>query len=196
MANPELGGFDDSPVPWLGMVVSGPFLAYMDFTNPSQAKAGLCAMLVRRISGIEGDLEMRGGPGDIAWVERQLGRPLAQIEKHLVSIVCAMGGCGPYDIDRSSKHQRAWYERLESWPNVSSVTVAIGAVSTYDRCGLTDAVLLAHEIPVRLEISPYSRIRVLVVVSSREREGSMSQRHPTIEGALSRFSNDQARLYK
>lgn len=62
-----------------------------------------------------------------------------------------------------------------------------GDLSTYDFDLLTRLVLLAHERCVRACIGPGWPGGVKIGISAREREGGMSERHPTIEEALARF---------
>lgn len=69
-------------------------------------------------------------------------------------------------------------------------TSVYGTMSTYDFKDLTDAVLIAHEMGVRLEIKS-SGPRMLKVfahtrVSSDSTELFVSDRHPTINGLISR----------
>lgn len=57
-------------------------------------------------------------------------------------------------------------------------------LSTWDFSDLTRLVFLAHDYCIRVEISPLSRTTVRMTFHQRKRDGSMSQRHPTLEQAV------------
>lgn len=62
-----------------------------------------------------------------------------------------------------------------------------GGMSTYDFNQLTKLVLMAHDKCIRVEIIPCSPRHLKIAIWQRQREGSMSQRHPTIETAIENF---------
>lgn len=70
-----------------------------------------------------------------------------------------------------------------------------GDLATFDYDTLTSLVLLAHELCFRVSVMPHS-VRVMkIAVFKRQREGSFSQRHPTIQQAIENFGNyDDARV--
>ena len=59
-----------------------------------------------------------------------------------------------------------------------------GRLATFDMNRLTTAVFLAHDRGIRLEISPASPRHLRIYAHKRQRTGSISQRHPTLEQAL------------
>jgi hypothetical protein len=63
----------------------------------------------------------------------------------------------------------------------------LGNFATTDYDGLTRAVIMAHDRMIRFEIEPSGpRMLGLVLFKRHSREGSMSERHPTIEEAIKR----------
>ncbi|MCK9570813.1 hypothetical protein M0R72_17825 [Candidatus Pacearchaeota archaeon] len=63
----------------------------------------------------------------------------------------------------------------------------IGSVATFDFDDLTRLVLLAHEKCIRAQIEQGGPNRVKIAIWKREREGSLFERHPTIEQAIEAF---------
>ena len=59
----------------------------------------------------------------------------------------------------------------------------IGDLSTYDWDTLTRLVFLAHDYGYRAEIQPAMRY-VRISIWRRDRSGSMTEGHPTLEGAV------------
>lgn len=57
-------------------------------------------------------------------------------------------------------------------------------LSTYDFNGLTKLVLMAHKYAVRVDIQPSGPKMIKICIWQRKREGSFSERHPTIETAI------------
>lgn len=71
-----------------------------------------------------------------------------------------------------------------NWTDPYFVTVRIyGDLSTYDFSRLTELVVLCHDGAIRLDISPRGMRHLELMFHQREREGSPSQRHPTLEQA-------------
>lgn len=69
-------------------------------------------------------------------------------------------------------------------------TSIYGTISTFDFTDMTDAVLLAHQMGVRLEVAS-SGPRMLKImahtrISSDDRKDGIAQRHPTIAGLIER----------
>ena len=64
-----------------------------------------------------------------------------------------------------------------------------GDMSTYDFDMLTRLVFLSHDMCMRSSVMQSGPRMVKIAVWKRIREGSMSQRHPTIEEALTRWRN-------
>lgn len=61
-----------------------------------------------------------------------------------------------------------------------------GTLSSYDFDDLTRLVFLAHDRCIRVEVSQGGPGRLRIAIWQRKREGSMYERHPTIEQALER----------
>lgn len=62
-----------------------------------------------------------------------------------------------------------------------------GDLATYDYNDLTRLVLMAHDKCIRVSINPISKTAVGIAIWKRQREGSMSERHPTLEHAIEKF---------
>ena len=62
-----------------------------------------------------------------------------------------------------------------------------GDLATYDFSQLTILVFAAHKYCVRVSISQSGRGLVKLLFHNREREGSMSQRHPSLEDAIKAY---------
>ncbi len=63
--------------------------------------------------------------------------------------------------------------------------------STFDGNTLTKLVLMAHDKCVRVDIQPLNENTVELCIWQRQREGSVDQRHPTIEQAVSSFRGEK-----
>lgn len=62
-----------------------------------------------------------------------------------------------------------------------------GSLSTFDFNQLTRLVLMAHEKCIRVEVIPIRNYILQIAIHQRKREGSMIERHPTIEQAIEDF---------
>lgn len=62
-----------------------------------------------------------------------------------------------------------------------------GDLSTFDYNQLTRLVIMAHDKCIRVSIMPLSKAALQICIWKREREGSMSERHPTLEQAIEKF---------
>lgn len=81
---------------------------------------------------------------------------------------------GIYHLNRSAL-------RNAEWDNKTFISINYdGGMGTYDGDILTRLVLLAHDMCVRVEIQPNMRYLKLVF-HPRQREGSISEKHPTLE---------------
>lgn len=63
-------------------------------------------------------------------------------------------------------------------------------LATWDFNHLTRLVIGAHDRCIRLDIDARARNYLALMMWPRKREGSMSQRHPTIEQAIAGFRGD------
>lgn len=59
-----------------------------------------------------------------------------------------------------------------------------GSLATYDFNELTRLVILAHDRCVRVQVEQGGPNRLKIAIWKRAREGSMYERHPTIEQAI------------
>ncbi len=62
-----------------------------------------------------------------------------------------------------------------------------GSLATFDGDDLTRLVLLAHARCIRVQIEQGGPNRLRIAIWKREREGSIFERHPTIEQAIEAF---------
>jgi hypothetical protein len=63
----------------------------------------------------------------------------------------------------------------------------LGGLSTFDLNDLTRLVFLAHDKCIRVDVSQGGPNRLRLAVWKRKREGSLYERHPTIEQALEKW---------
>ena len=147
-------------------------------------------------------------PDHVEWVERNVfDRKLSHVEAVLVDLLCAALGVGPWNV-------REWATLQAAGDRAATVLLRpmYGGLATFDSDQLTHLVLEAHERCVRVSIaapdverfrSEYAELlkytddsgrrrtpvtppvgALVVVASLREREGSISRRHPTIEQVI------------
>ena len=79
--------------------------------------------------------------------------------------------------------------KLHEWgTGIRLNTTQVGSFATFDFDALTRAVVMAHDRMNRVEIAPSGPGMLGIVLHKRhKREGSMSERHPTIENAIARI---------
>lgn len=114
------------------------------------------------------------------WVEQMIG-PLSELGRRVADLLGEWQG-GIYHLDLNALKRVNW---KDTW--YISLTVYSPRLATYDPSDLTRLVFLCHDAAIRCEIEAtgprYFRLRFW----QRQREGKLSQRHPTIEEALSRW---------
>lgn len=66
-----------------------------------------------------------------------------------------------------------------------------GDLASFDFNGLTRLVLMAHDKCIRVSVQPSSKATMEIAIWKRQREGSMSERHPTLEQAIESFRKSQ-----
>lgn len=62
-----------------------------------------------------------------------------------------------------------------------------GDLATYDYDDLTRLVFMAHDKCYRVSVVAYNFNSVKIAIWKRQREGGMSERHPTLEQAIEKF---------
>ena len=119
------------------------------------------------------------------WVSRACKRELSEFQARAVNLLCAAQGIGPYDF-RSTWESAEWSYgkgcRFKLYPR---------ALATYDFDGLTRLVIGAHEQCIRVEIEPVNMQLIAIVMHPRQRDGSMYERHPSIEQAVENYRSQQ-----
>lgn len=76
---------------------------------------------------------------------------------------------------------------LKPWGDGWAVS-AYDALSTFDFDGLTRLVFLAHDHAVRVEVTPCNPQMLRIAIWQRVRDGRISERHPTLDDAVSRWT--------
>lgn len=87
---------------------------------------------------------------------------------------------------RGIHHVPYWNRRRKIGSHSLKVSVLSG-LSTWDYDELTRLVIAAHDECVRLEIHSSAPRMLRLSFSLREREGNITERHPTIEQAIERI---------
>lgn len=115
------------------------------------------------------------------WVERAIGRELTDFQRRAVVLLCRSMCCGPYDFART-------FETAD-WQYGHGVrfVVELHGLATFDMAGLTTLVIGAHDECIRVEIRPVNFRNVAICMWPRQREGDISERHPTIECAIHHY---------
>ena len=68
------------------------------------------------------------------------------------------------------------------WSSEHRISIAIrGELATYDFNLLTRLVVMCHDLCIRVSVSPHGPKHLQLMFHPRQREGGMSDRHPTIE---------------
>ena len=62
-----------------------------------------------------------------------------------------------------------------------------GSMATYDFSALTTLVFLAHDLCIRVDVHPCNPRFLRLMFHPRQRDGSMSHRHPTLTEAVSKW---------
>lgn len=76
-------------------------------------------------------------------------------------------------------------DKPKPWGNGIKLSERFNWLSTYDFDGLTRLVFMAHDACIRIEIMPSGPGLIgLTLYKRHQREGGISERHPTIEEAL------------
>lgn len=111
-----------------------------------------------------------------AYLNKSRKHPLTDIERELVTVLCAAFRRRPYNI--------RGLDKIESWGDGASAQIVDDHLATIDGDGLTRLVLAAHDRCVRVWIKANSSRMLEIQINQRTREGDLGQRHPTIEDAV------------
>lgn len=106
------------------------------------------------------------------------GKEISSIAKKALTILSITFG-GLHHIPSSRLKKFPWFDQ---W--MCELLLAEN-LSTYDSNRLTTLLILAHELSVRIEILPCNPHYLKIQFHERVRDGDFSQRHPTIEKAVS-----------
>lgn len=112
------------------------------------------------------------------WIARQ-GRELSPIGIVAADILGQVWR-GIYHLDDAVLHKRV------KWHDKNYIRVVIGHrdLSTYDFNKLTELVLIAHAMAVRVSVEPVSNGYFALSFSQRKRNGAMHERHHDIQQAI------------
>lgn len=113
------------------------------------------------------------------WVEASLKIELTVFQKRVADIIGFVWR-GIYHLP--AKRLRAAFEIPPAWDGVE--LLVFDELSTWDFNKLTELVVLCHDQCIRLSVGPANPRYLRLLFHPREREGSTSQRHPTIEQAI------------
>lgn len=117
-----------------------------------------------------------GETGPWVWVERNgVDRILSHHERLLVSVMCLATRLGPWNLR---------WTTLRRFGLRGAAVATRRDLATFDGDALTRMVIVAHELCCRVEVRPHNPGHLLVCLWERDREGGMSERHPTIEQAI------------
>ncbi len=59
-----------------------------------------------------------------------------------------------------------------------------GGLATFDFSELTKLTVMAHDMCIRVDVSPKNSTSLVISIHKRQREGGMSVRHPELEEAI------------
>lgn len=76
---------------------------------------------------------------------------------------------------------------VKDWGNGWCVHHDQGDLATYDFNKLTKLVIMAHDQCIRVSIQPHAFKTMRIAIWKRKREGTVSERHPTLEQAIDFF---------
>ena len=119
---------------------------------------------------------------ELTWVERHLDTKLSNFQKKAVEILCSAMNKGPWNL-RVNWRNTDW-----NWGDGVRFKLRHHSLSTYDFDELTRLVILAHDECVRIEINALApKIMAISMWQRNKRDGSMFERHPTIDGAIAKI---------
>ena len=99
----------------------------------------------------------------------------SELGKRVHAIMEAVFG-GSYNWDRKKK---------VDWSNPYYIEIGwYGSLSTFDFNQLTPLLFHCHDAAIRLEIAPRTPRYLTLLFHQRQRDGSISQRHPSLSQAI------------
>lgn len=124
------------------------------------------------------------------WVERHLKRDLTEFQNKATNLLCSALNTGPWNI-------HANWKKVD-WDWGGGVRFKLRqSLATYDFDHLTRLVALAHDECIRVEIDALAPHTLAIAMHQRHgRDGSMCERHPTIERAIKEWRGDLAGVVK
>lgn len=128
------------------------------------------------------------------WLQAQLAiRPIPAMHG------CPISPLGVRVADLLGDLWRGFYHWHREWRRVDwshdrwiEVRISKNALdcSTWDGSGLTTLVLLCHQRCLRVTIDPAGSLYLRLTFFLRQRTGSTYERHPTIQEAIARFTQE------
>jgi len=91
-------------------------------------------------------------------------------------------------VARGIYHWDSWSLRHTDWANTYRIRVAVPShlLATWDFPHLAELVIGAHDLCLRMELEPAGPRRIALVFHQRRRQGSTTERHPTLEESIER----------
>lgn len=116
----------------------------------------------------------------LVWTRARLRRDLFPPEELLVALLCLSHRTGPHNLGRRG----AWLRSLHSGHHsYARIAISDDRTATTDHDALARLVIGAHDAACRISVQTCNPLRLYVFLHIREREGGISERHPTLEDA-------------
>jgi hypothetical protein len=123
------------------------------------------------------------------WVERTSKRILTPFQKTCIELLVSAFQTGVYNLPVKWRKVE-WDCSPEPWPGMA-LCIHSG-LATWDFNHLTRLVIAAHDACIRVELEAAAPHYMRILMHRRNgREGSMTNRHPTIEQAIANFRGQE-----